>query len=63
MKPNHIIIQISVIDVHLMRGVNCNLVPTHTHNDLLMPLPVCVPHHELRAAVINKANPKGVDIN
>lgn len=63
MKPNSIIIQISVMHVHLMRGVNYNLVPTPTHNAPLMLLPVCVSHNELRAAVINKSNPKGVGIN
>lgn len=48
---------------HLLCGVTCNLVPTHTHKAPLTLPPACVPHHKLSAAVINKANPKGVDIN
>lgn len=46
----------------LLCGMTCHLVPAQTKS-LLPPPPVCVPHNKSSAAVINEANPEGVDIN
>lgn len=47
----------------LLCGLTCNLVLAHAREASLTLPPACVPHHKLSAAVINKANPKGLDIN